>query len=40
MLSIRMALGAQQQELTGMFVRHALLLTSEETSPFERRDEQ
>jgi predicted permease len=26
-IGIRMALGAQQQELTGMFVRHALLLT-------------
>ena len=26
-IGIRMALGAQHQELTGMFVRHALLLT-------------
>jgi predicted lysophospholipase L1 biosynthesis ABC-type transport system permease subunit len=26
-IGIRMALGAQQQELTGMFVRHGLLLT-------------
>ncbi len=26
-IGIRMALGAQQQKLTGMFVRHGLLLT-------------
>ena len=27
-IGIRMALGAQQQSLTGMFVRHAMILTS------------
>jgi len=27
-IGIRMALGAQRQELTGMFVRHGLLLTA------------